>query len=63
MTNNKITIHRILKHHNGGVGFKITFPDNNTANKYKDMIYWIIKNDGYIIKCNKGIMDKKEMKK
>ena len=46
----------IIKHNNG-IGFKITFQDQNTANKYKDMFRWILVHDGYPLIYNLGYYD------
>jgi hypothetical protein len=55
MSNNKkCTISRIVKHHNGGYGFKITFDSFAEASKYKDQAYYIINVDGYQINNVKG---------
>ena len=48
----------IIKHSNG-IGFKLTFKDHKTANQYKDMINWIILNDGIKTKIMKGRYDDK----
>jgi len=56
MTKGKIKIGGIIKHNNG-IGFKITFPDQNTANKYKDMFRWIIINDNHPLIYNLGYYD------
>ena len=57
----KVTMGKIIKH-TKGIGFKITFPDKEQANKYKDMIRWIIADDGYRIDNDTGYYDDKEMK-
>ena len=56
MENKKIILGGIIKHTNG-VGFKITFPDQKTANTYKDMIRWILINDGHPLIYNLGYYD------
>jgi len=52
----KITMGGIIKH-SKGVGFKITFQDQNTANKYKDMFRWILINDNHPLIYNLGYYD------
>jgi len=52
-----VTISGIIKHRNG-YGFKITFNNNEEADRYKDMIRWILKDDGYHIENKKGYYDK-----
>jgi len=49
MSDNKkeVKISGIIKHSSGGYGFKTTFPTPETANKYKDMLRWIIVHDGF----------------
>ena len=42
----KIKISGIVKHKDG-LGFKITFKNQETANKYKDMIRWILAHEKY----------------
>jgi len=59
MLNNKIIIGGIIKHKHGR-GFKITFPDKETANKYKDMFKWILADDGYLIDMDTGYYDTKK---
>ena len=61
MVKPKVTIGGIIKY-NGGIGFKCVFQDKEQANKYKDMIRWILNNDGYHIEDKKGYHDDKEMK-
>ena len=39
-----IKIGRIIKH-GIGYGFKITFEETSDAERCKDMIYWILKNE------------------
>ena len=56
----KAVMGRIIKHKKG-VGFKITFPSKEEANKYKDMFKWIIADDGYRIDNDTGYFDDKEM--
>ena len=51
-----ITISGIIKHHSG-YGFKLTFNKSEEAQKYKDMIRWILQDDGYKIKDKKGYHD------
>ena len=55
---NKCVIGGILKH-NDGYGFKITFNNPETAQHYKDMIGWIIKNDKINTVVKKSYYDKK----
>jgi len=57
MKKNKTVIMKGIVKHSDGVGFKITFQDRETANYYKDMMYYIIKTDGYKIKYLKGYYD------
>ena len=62
MSNNKVILGGIIKHNNIGVGFKITFPDKEMANHYKDMIRWILLDDKHIVATNKGYHDMEEYK-
>ena len=48
----------IIKHSNGGYGFKITFPSSETANHYKDMIRFILLDDNHPLIYNTGYYDK-----
>jgi len=52
----EIIIGGIIKHTNG-VGFKITFKDRDTANKYKDMFRWIPINDQHPLVYKLGYYD------
>ena len=50
MSNNKkskVIIGGIIKHTNGCYGFKTSFTTPELANQYKDMLRWIIKDDGH----------------
>ena len=47
----------IIKHSNGGYGFKLTFPTPLLANHYKDMIRWIISDDSHPLVYNTGYYD------
>ena len=47
----------VLKH-NGGYGFKITFDDKDSALYYKDMMYWIIKNDNFNMNMKDGYYER-----
>lgn len=40
-----------------GYGFKITFKTSTEAQKYKEMITWIIESDNYKINNKKGYYD------
>ena len=51
----------IVKHKHG-YGFKVTFTNKKHANKYKDTLYWIIKNDNIPIVRNIGYHDMEEYK-
>jgi hypothetical protein len=53
----QITMGGIIKH-SKGLGFKITFQNKETANKYKDMFRWILINDGHPLVYNHGYYDK-----
>jgi hypothetical protein len=53
-----IILDDIIKHKCGGVGFKLTFQEDETANHIKDMIRWILQDEGYGIVYNKGFYDK-----
>jgi hypothetical protein len=57
--NKAVLMGGIIKH-NRDYGFKITFSDIEDARKYKDMIYWIIKNDNIRCIMNFGYYDDKE---
>ena len=60
MRNNKskqVIMGGIIKHSNGGYGFKITFPSSLIANHYKDMIRWIIVDDGHPLVYKTGYYD------
>jgi len=50
----------IIKHKNFGYGFKVSFNDEKVAQKYKEMMGWIIKDDGIIVNMDKGYYDGKE---
>jgi hypothetical protein len=50
----------IIKHKSGGYGFKTTFNNFGLAQKYKEMMNWIIKNDGVSVSMDKGYYDRKE---
>jgi len=47
----------IIKHKQGGIGFKITFPDRTLANQYKDMIRWILISDNHPLVYKTGYYD------
>ena len=57
-----VTLSGIIKHNGGGYGFKITFADVETANKYKDMIRWIIISDNHELRYDTAYYDKREMR-
>ena len=57
----KVTLGGIIQC-GGGIGFKTIFEDKETAQKYKDMFMWILKDDKFIVKNNMGYYDDKEMK-
>lgn len=57
MPGDKVMMGSIIKHTNNGVGFKITFPDIETANRYKDMIRWILLDDKKNVVYNIGYYD------
>lgn len=61
MSKHKIILGRIIKHKKG-TGFKITFPTKEEANKYKEMMKWILADDGYRIDNDTGYFDDKEVK-
>jgi len=46
--------------HNRGTGFKITFNNVKLSRKYKDMIIWILKDDKFNVRVERGYHDKKE---
>lgn len=56
MVKPKVVLGRIIKHKNGR-GFKITFPDKEQSQKYKEMFGWILANDGYRIDNDTGYFD------
>ena len=43
--------------HKDGIGFKVTFDKPETANMYKDMFRFIVKNDGFKIEDKRGYYD------
>ena len=48
----------IIKHKsNDGYGFKLSFSSPETANKYKDMMRWIIIHDGHPLIYKTGYYD------
>ena len=53
----KIILGGIIKHSNGGYGFKISCEDPETANKYKDEIRWSIIGDGHPLDYKLGYHD------
>ena len=55
----KCMIGGILRH-NGGFGFKVTFDDVETTKYYKDMIFWIIKNDKFSMDVKNGYYEKEK---
>jgi hypothetical protein len=55
----KCMIGGILRH-NGGFGFKVTFDDVETTKYYKDMIFWIIKNDNFSMDVKNGYYEKEK---
>jgi len=56
VSGDNIIIGGIVKHRHG-YGFKITCSSKDHANKYKDMIRWIIQNDKIPIVYNLGYHD------
>lgn len=55
-SDNKCIISGIVKHRSG-YGFKVTFESKEHANKYKDILRWIIINDKLPLVCNIGYHD------
>lgn len=53
---NPVILGGIVKH-SKGIGFKTTFKNRETANKYKDMIRWILADDGFSLVYNVGYYD------
>jgi len=53
----KCIMGRILKHKNKGTGFKLTFNDQKTANRVKDMLRWIMISDNIEVIYELGIYD------
>ena len=49
--------HRMNHNRTCGYGFKITFKTSTEAQKYKEMITWIIESDNYKINNKKGYYD------
>lgn len=49
----------IIKNVQKGYCFKICFKDVDQAQKYKDIIYWIVKNDGIDTTVSNGYYDDK----
>ena len=60
MLNHKVIIGGIIKHGSAGVGFKITFPDKEMAQHYKDRFRLILLDDKCTVATNKGYYDNKE---
>jgi len=58
LSSKQVVLGGIIKHQRGGYGFKVTFPDSETANKYKDMMRWIIVDDGHPLVYNTGYHDR-----
>jgi len=61
MHNNKVVLGGIIKYNSDGVGFKVVFKDKELANKYKDMMRWILLDDGFTVVSNTGYYDDKEL--
>lgn len=53
------TLGGIVKVKAGGYGFRVSFPDALLAQQYKEMMYFIIKNDGFQIDRFHASYDKK----
>lgn len=47
----------IIRHTDYGYGFKISFKTIDEANKYKDMICYILEDDHYKLKLEDGYFD------
>ena len=56
----KCTLGGIVKHRKGGYDFKTTFNSPETAQHYKDMMYWIINDDKIKTILERGYYDKEE---
>ena len=60
----KVEIGGILKYKLGsnqhGYGFKTVFKTSEEAQSYKEMMYFILRNDHYKVNNGKGYYDKKE---
>jgi len=44
----------------GGYGFSVVFADPKLAQKYKDIMKWIIQDDGIGVKVKRGYYDAKK---
>ena len=60
LSDNCCVIGGILKNNKGWYIFKTSFNSMEQAQKYKDMFFWIIKNDKVKTEVSKGYYDKKE---
>ena len=47
----------IVRHRNGGYGFKLTFKDVSVARKYKEQLVWFVKDDHLKNMVRKGYYD------
>lgn len=56
MNQNEVIISGILSH-SKGVGFKLSFPSKQTANHYKEMIKFILQENGLKVSEKKGYFD------
>ena len=54
------TLSGIVKHSNGEYGFKVSFTDVDLANRYKDMLRWILVSDNLPLEYRFGYYDKEE---
>ena len=55
----KVTLGPIVKHKDG-IGFKLTYPTIEMANKHKDMMRWILLDEGYKVVSKTGYHDMEE---
>jgi hypothetical protein len=60
MIEEKCIIGGIIKGIQEGYSFKINFKNKETAQKYKDILYWIIKNDNIPTDVSYGYFDDKQ---
>ena len=60
MFGDKVTIGGIIKNNHKDYCFKICFSNINDAQRFKDFIYWIAKDEKKMVLVNNGYFDDKE---